>query len=96
MTIGRVIGSLVSTIKHRTYDGTKLLLVKPVNMDGDEIGPAMVAVDAIGAGAGELVLLIREGNAARVVLGVDYAPVRSIIVGIVDKAEVAGKPALTH
>ena len=87
MTIGRVIGSLVSTIKHPAYKATTLLLVQPVDMEGGDTGAPMVCVDTVGAGAGEMVLVCKEGAAARQVLGVKYAPVRSLVIGIIDHVE---------
>ena len=95
MTIGRVIGSLVSTIKHPAYRATKLLLVQPVDMDGKDSGPTMVCVDTVGAGAGELVLVCKEGAAARQVLQLEYAPVRSLVIGIIDHVEFAQGTSLS-
>jgi microcompartment protein CcmK/EutM len=87
MTIGRVVGSLVSTIKHPAYQSTKLLLVQPLDLDGDDTGDTMVCVDAIGAGSGELVLVCKEGAAARKFLGLPHPPVRSLVIGIIDYVE---------
>ena len=87
MTIGRVVGSLVSTIKHSAYDATKLLLGQPVDIDGTDTGNTMVCVDATGAGAGEMVLVCKEGSAARQVLGLPHPPVRSLVIGIIDSVE---------
>ena len=94
MIIGRVVGSLVSTIKHRAYASTKLLLVQPLDLEGNEDGPDMVCVDTVGAGAGELVLVCKEGAAARQVLKMEYAPVRSLVIGIVDSVESVGRARL--
>jgi len=95
MTIGRVVGSLVSTIKHRAYASTKILLVQPVDLDGKPEGAEMVCVDTVGAGAGELVLVCKEGAAARQVLKKEYAPVRSLVIGIVDSVETSNGTRLT-
>ena len=84
MFIATVLGSVVSTIKHSAYDGTKLMVVKPVDPDGSSNAPDVLAVDTVGAGEGETVLVLRQGAAAAQVLGVDLPPVRSVIVGIVD------------
>ncbi len=89
MTIGRVVGSLVATIRHPAYANTKILLVQPVDLDENPVGPEMVCVDTVGAGAGELVLVCREGAAARQVLKKEYAPVRSLVIGIVDEIKLA-------
>lgn len=89
MTIGRVIGNIVSTIKHPAYDRTKLLLVQPLNMDGEPDGATMVAIDTVGAGSGELVLVCKEGSAARMVLGMQNPPARSLVIGIIDEVQLA-------
>jgi microcompartment protein CcmK/EutM len=77
--LGRVKGNITSTIHHRIVTGQRLLIVERLD------GPGyLIAMDAVGAGAGETVLVLDEGNGARQVLGDATAPVRSIIVGIVD------------
>jgi ethanolamine utilization protein EutN len=87
--LGRVIGNVVSTIKHEAYDNTKLMLVQPTDPDGTPTGTAIVAVDTVGAGVGEPVLVLRQGIAAAQVLGVTRPPIRSIIAGIVDHVNVS-------
>ena len=84
MQIARVIGTLVSTQKHRAFEGAKLLLVQPLNMDDSPRGAALLAVDGVGAGVGERVLIVLEGRAAGEALGRKAAPVDAAIVGIVD------------
>ena len=95
MTLGRVIGSLVSTIKHPAYAATKLLLVQPVDAEGEPTGTAMVCIDSAGAGAGELVLVCKEGSAVRQVLNREHCPVRSMVIGVVDRVDFAGGGSLT-
>jgi ethanolamine utilization protein EutN len=85
MLLARVLGSIVSTIKHPAYDQTKLMVVQPIRPDGTPDGPSMLAVDSAGAGAGETVLVLRQGAAAARVLGMKLPPIRSVIVGIVDR-----------
>lgn len=84
MFIARVSGSVVSTIKHSAYDNTKLMLVQPIDLEGTDRGTATLAVDAVGAGPGDRVLVLRQGIAAGQVLGVERPPIRSVIAGIVD------------
>ena len=84
MQIARVIGTLVSTQKHRAFEGAKLLLVQPLNMDDSPRGAALLAVDGVGAGVHEKVLVVLEGRAAGEALGRKAAPVDAAIVGIVD------------
>ena len=85
MILGRVTGNVVSTIHHPIVDGRKLLLAERLDQDGKPTGGYLIALDGIGAGRGETVLILDEGNGARQVLDDDSAPVRSIIVGIVDE-----------
>ena len=84
MILGRITGSVVSTIHHPVVDGRKLLLADRLDQDGKPTGGYVIALDAIGAGLGETVLILDEGNGARQVLDDDEAPVRSMVVGIVD------------
>lgn len=88
MILGRVIGSLVSTIKNPCYSHQKILLVKPVSPQGAPQSGVMVAVDLVGAGSGDLVLLASEGRAAEELLHYSCRmPVRSLIVGIIDQID---------
>jgi len=84
MMIARVIGTLVSTQKEPTLEGLRFLVCKPVNADGEPAGSTVVAVDA---GVGERVLVLDEGNGARQILGGSQAPVRSMVVGVVDAVD---------
>ena len=82
--IARVIGTVVSTQKHRKFEGAKLMLVQPLNADDSPRGTALLAVDGVGAGVHEKVLIVLEGRAAGEALGRKAAPVDAAIVGIVD------------
>ena len=85
MYLGRVIGSVVSTVKHYSFNDKKILLVRPMQPDGGEKETTMVAVDTIGAGENDVVLVASEGRTATEVLGFDKRmPLRSVIVAIVD------------
>lgn len=90
MLIGRVVGTVVSTQKHRKFEGAKLLLVQPLNLDDTPRGNAVLAVDGVGAGVHEKVLLVLEGRAAGEALGKKAAPVDAAIIGIVDHVDVDG------
>lgn len=85
MILGKVSGAIHSTINHKFYDNRKLLVVDKLDLEGKPTGDYLIAVDHIGAGAGETVLVIDEGNSARQIVKDDMAPLRSIIVGIVDE-----------
>ena len=84
MILGRITGSVVSTIHHPIVDGRKLLVAERLDQNGRPTGGYVIALDAIGAGQGETVLILDEGSGARQILANDTAPVRSIVVGIVD------------
>ena len=84
MQIGRVVGTVVSTQKHRKFEGAKLMLVQPLNSDDTPRGSALLAVDGVGAGVHEKVLIVLEGRAAGEALGKKAAPVDAAIVGIID------------
>lgn len=85
MKIARVAAQVVSTQKHGAYVGLKTFMVKPLKLDGTEEGTTFVAVDRVQAGVGDRVLLMQEGSSARFMFGDDAAPIRSVIVGIVDE-----------
>jgi microcompartment protein CcmK/EutM len=84
MLIARVIGEVVSTQKHASHEGRKILLVQPLNLDGTNRGDAVVALDAIGAGIGEQVLLITEGFSAMTSVGRPQSPIDMAVIGHVD------------
>ena len=84
MQIGRVVGTVVATQKQRKLEGAKLLLVQPLNPDDTARGTALLAVDGVGAGVHEKVLIVLEGRAAGEALRRKAAPVDAAIIGIVD------------
>lgn len=84
MIIGNVIGNIYSTIHHPFYANRTLLIVEKIEPDGTPAAGYLVAIDRVGAGPGETVLVLDEGNGARQVLESKDGPVRSVIVGIVD------------
>ena len=79
-----VVGTATSTVKHASMEGCKLLVVQPRLMDGRPDGGRLVVVDAMGAGAGETVLITSDGRFARELLGVHATPVRWTTIGIKD------------
>ena len=90
MQIGRVVGTVVATQKNRKLEGAKLLLVQPLALEGEARGPAVLAIDSVGAGVGEKVLLVIEGKAAGDALGKKAAAVDAAIIGIVDQVDYQG------
>ena len=89
MQLGRVIGTLVSTQKHRKLEGAKLLLVQPLTLDDTPRGTPVLTIDSVGAGVGEKVLIVLEGRAAGEALRRKAAPVDAAIIGIVDAVEIS-------
>jgi ethanolamine utilization protein EutN len=90
MQIARVVGTVVATQKNRKLDGAKLLLVQPLTLDDQPKGTSLLAIDSVGAGIGERVLVVIEGKAAGDALGRKAAAVDAAIVGIIDAVEVTG------
>ena len=87
MIIGRILGTVVSTQKDERLRGKKLLIVKPVNLDGTDQSGYVVAVDTVGAGFHEKVIVV-SGSSARMAEGNKDCPVDSAIVGVVDNIDV--------
>ena len=85
MLISRVVGELVATRKHQSHEGQKILLVQPLNLDGTNRGDPLVAVDAVDAGVGDLVLLITEGFSAMTSVGRPQSPIDMAVVGFIDQ-----------
>ena len=89
MLIGKVVGTLVSTRKEPSLDGLKFLLLKQLDIEGQETGGYRVAADAVGAGMGEVVLFA-TGSSARQTKMTDRRPCDAVIMAIVDTVEVDG------
>jgi len=87
--LARIAGRVVSTIHHPVVAGRKLLLAELLDAAGAPSGGYVIALDAIGAGHGETVLVLDEGNGARQILGRPAAPVRSLVVAVVDDVRLA-------
>ena len=88
MQIGRVVGTVVATQKHPKFEGAKLLLVQPETPQGEAKGATLLAIDSVGAGVSERVIVVLEGRAAGEALGKKVSPVDAAIVGIVDTVDV--------
>lgn len=84
MKICRVVGPVVATIKHASLRAQKTLLVEPIDERGTVKGASFIAVDSVQAGMGDVVMVMQEGSGARQILNDAKAPIRSMIVGIID------------
>jgi ethanolamine utilization protein EutN len=87
--IGRVLGELVATQKHPSHEGLKVLLVQPLNLDGSDRGDALVAVDAVGAGRGDKVLIATDGFAAFSSVGRPPSPIDMAVLGVIDRVDLS-------
>ena len=87
MQICRVVGTVVATQKNRKLEGAKLLLVQPLTLDGAPRGLALIAIDSVGAGVGERVLVVIEGKAAGDALGRKAAAVDAAVIGVIDQVD---------
>jgi ethanolamine utilization protein EutN len=90
MLLARVVGNVVATQKNAKLEGSKLLLVQPVDLDGAPRGAAVLAIDSVDAGVGDRVLLIQDGRSAQLVLGRGVAAVDAAVVGVVDAVDLSG------
>ena len=89
MLLGKVVGTLVATRKESTLEGLKFLVIKQLDVEGQETGGYRVAADAVGAGLGEVVLFA-TGSSARQTKVTDKRPCDAVIMAIVDTIEVGG------
>jgi ethanolamine utilization protein EutN len=85
MILARVTGRITSTIHHPDMEGRTMLVLDKLDAKGEPSGGHVIAIDTVGAGFGETVIMLDEGNGARQILGVEGMPVRSVVVGIVDE-----------
>ena len=91
MQYGRVCGTVVSTLKHADLEGYKMLLVQPFDLEGKPTGRKILALDTIDAGDDDWVLLLDEGSSASSVMENPRGPVRTLVVGVVDRVQVTPK-----
>ncbi|MSR74410.1 MAG: ethanolamine utilization protein EutN [Planctomycetes bacterium] len=88
MILGRVTGSVHATLGNAHLEGQRLLLVDPVDLGGKPSGKPLVCIDRVEAGPGDLVLVNREGGAARMLLQDERSPVQAVVVAVVDSMQV--------
>jgi ethanolamine utilization protein EutN len=88
MFMARVVGEVISTHRHEHLGEKKLLLLRRTSLDGAEEGSEIIALDVIGVGVGEHVLVVQEGNAARSLFKDSKIPVQAVVVGVIDHYDV--------
>ena len=88
MYLAKVIGKVVSVVKHSAYDARTLLLVQPISLQGKVVRTPTIAVDYVGAGEGDTILVGSAPGVAQEVFDIERAPIRELIVGVVDRSDV--------
>ncbi|HET6142695.1 MAG TPA: EutN/CcmL family microcompartment protein [Candidatus Acidoferrales bacterium] len=91
MLIGIVIGDVVASQKVASHEGRKILMVQPIQLDGTDRGEAVLALDAVGAGIGERVLLTTDGFSAMTAVGRPNSPIDSAVIGVIDTVDLHDK-----
>ena len=89
MIIGRVVGNVVASQKQASHEGKKILLVQPLDLDGQPAGEVFVALDAVDAGVGDRVLAVQEGFSAMTSVGHVESPIDAAVIGVIDLVEIA-------
>ena len=88
MIIARVVGNVVASQKQASHEGKKILLVQPIDLDGQPMGDVFVALDAVDAGIGDRVLAVQEGFSAMTSVGHTESPIDAAVIGVVDLVEI--------
>ncbi len=88
MTICKVLGDIVSTVKNTHFKGKKILIVQPLDLEGQPQGEAFLALDTVQAGVNDRVLVMREGGSARIVFNDNDIPVQAVITAVIDDVEI--------
>ena len=88
MIICKVSGDIVSTVKNKRFVGKKILIVQPLDLEDNPQGEAFLALDAVQAGVGDRVLVLREGGSARIVFDDNEIPVQAVITAVIDGIEI--------
>ena len=89
MIIGRVVGNVVASQKQASHEGKKILLVQPLDLEGQPAGDVFVALDAVDAGIGDRVLAVQEGFSAMTSVGHVESPIDAAVIGVIDLVEIA-------
>jgi ethanolamine utilization protein EutN len=89
MIIARVVGNVIATQKQESHEGQKLLLLQPLDLEGNPVGDVIVAVDAVDAGVGDRVLAVQEGFSAMTSVGHVDSPIDASVIGVIDFVELA-------
>lgn len=88
MYLAKVIGNMVAVIKHKAYDNKKLLIVQKLDLNSNPVGPAVMAIDYVGAGEGDIVLVARTPGLAQEVFQIENAPICELIIAVVESISI--------
>jgi ethanolamine utilization protein EutN len=91
MYLARVLGNMISTDKYAAFEGRKMLIVQKLGLDQKPVGPSTMAIDYVGAGEGDLVLVGAAPGLASTVFGIPKAPMRELVMGIIDSVDSSGE-----
>lgn len=91
MILAKVTGTIVATQKNENLKPYKILIIQPIDLEGNFIGRDMLALDMVDAGIGDTVIALQEGSSARQILGRDDVPVHTLVVAVVDGIELKGE-----
>jgi len=86
--IARVVGNVVATQKQESHEGKKILLIQPLDLEGQPMGDVVVALDAVDAGVGDRVLAVQEGFSAMTSVGHVESPIDAAVIGVIDVVEI--------
>lgn len=89
MIIARVVGNVIATQKQQAHEGKKILLIQPMDLEGQPMGDPVVALDAADAGIGDRVLAVQEGFSAMTSVGHVESPIDAAVIGVIDLVELA-------
>ena len=87
MIIARVVGNVIATQKQQSHEGKKILLIQPLDLEGQPSGDVFVALDAVDAGIGDRVLAVQEGFSAMTSVGHVESPIDAAVIGVIDLVE---------
>jgi ethanolamine utilization protein EutN len=87
MILAKVTGNIVASQKYADYDSAKILIVQPVDLEGNPLGEELLAVDGVDAGPGDRVLLVQDGFAASAAIGKNMAAIDVAVIGVVDEVK---------
>ena len=87
MIIARVVGNVIATQKQASHEGKKILLIQPLDLEGQPMGDVVVALDAVDAGVGDRVLAVQEGFSAMTSVGEPNSPIDAAVIGVIDLVE---------